>query len=432
MPAVGIDLGSTYCSVAISSKWKPTNLQIISNEMGETIIPSCIAFTETQILIGTLAQSQAARNIENTIFNPIQLLGEKYNSVKVSSYVKSSACKIVKASSESDRAAYEVKYKGERRTYLPEAIVSMLLLYLKKLAEKHTCKPITCVSITVPQSFYQMKRLALQTAAQVAGFTQIRLLNCCSAAALVLCHKRRQIENNLNEYNALIFDFGGKTLDVSLTCIDNDVVQMNASTGSSEIGGQNLDDILIKYFVKEFKNKHNVDLTQSKRSLYRLRKECERAKCILSSASKEIIEIDSLYDGIDLFSSISRNKFEELCMHYFQQSLELIDRVLQDSRISKSEVDCIALVGGSTRIPMLQHLIKKYFNEKLELCKSVQYNEVVAYGAAIHAATWSIMSNEEFEMLICGFIKSVLELQVPHDVKGVIFAFVVETKEIKK
>merc|ERR1712228_453991 len=276
--------------------------------------------------------------------------------------------------------------------FFPEEISSMVLGYMKQIAEAYIGGTVNNAVVTVPAYFNDSQRQATKDAGRISSLNVLRIINEPTAAAIAYGLDKKQ-SGQEDEQNVLIFDLGGGTFDVSLLSIDDGVFEVKATAGDTHLGGEDFDNILVDFFTKEFKRKNRADCTKSKRSMRRLRTQCERAKRTLSAAARANIEVDSLYDGIDFASSITRARFEDLCMHYFRQCLEPVTKVLQDAKMSKSEIHEVVLVGGSTRIPRIQAMIKQYFNGK-DPCKSINPDEAVAYGASIQAA---VLSGEEME-----------------------------------
>merc|ERR1712176_239349 len=355
---------------------------------GERTTPSYVSFSDTERLVGTAAKNQAARNAENTIFDAKRLIGRKYDDPTVQADIKLWPFTVVRESQ--DRPAIQVEYKGEKKRFFPEEISSMVLGYMRQIGEAYMGGKVNNAVITVPAYFNDSQRQATKDAGKISGLNVLRIINEPTAAAIAYGLDKKQ-SGHEDEQNVLIFDLGGGTFDVSLLSIDDGVFEVKATAGDTHLGGEDFDNILVDFFTKEFKRKNRADCTKSKRSMRRLRTQCERAKRTLSAAARANIEVDSLYDGIDFASSITRARFEDLCMHYFRQCLEPVTKVLQDAKMSKSDIHEVVLVGGSTRIPRIQQLIKQYFNGK-EPCKSINPDEAVAYGAAIQAA---ILSGDE-------------------------------------
>merc|ERR1712130_787693 len=367
---------------------KNNTVEIIPNDMGERTTPSYVSFSDTERLVGTAAKNQAARNAENTIFDAKRLIGRKYDESTVQADMKLWPFKVVRESQ--DRPAIEVEYKSEKKRFFPEEISSMVLGYMRQIAEAYVGSPVNNAVVTVPAYFNDSQRQATKDAGRISGLNVLRIINEPTAAAIAYGLDKKQ-SGQEEEQNVLIFDLGGGTFDVSLLSIDDGVFEVKATAGDTHLGGEDFDNILVDFFVKEFKRKQKADCTKSKRSMRRLRTQCERAKRTLSAAARANIEVDSLYDGHDFASSITRARFEDLCMHYFRQCLEPVTKVLQDAKMSKSDIHEVVLVGGSTRIPRIQAMIKQYFNGK-DPCKSINPDEAVAYGASIQAA---ILSGDE-------------------------------------
>lgn len=378
-PAVGIDLGTTYSCVGV---WKGDTVEIIPNDMGERTTPSYVSFSDTERLIGAAAKNQAARNAENTVFDAKRLIGRKFDDPIVKSDIKLWPFKVVKGTQ--DRPQIEVTYKGETKKFFAEEVSSMVLGKMKETAEAYLGKNVDKAVITVPAYFNDAQRQATKDAGRIAGLKVLRIINEPTAAAIAYGLDKSG-SDKMEERNVLIFDLGGGTFDVSLLTIDEGVFEVKATAGDTHLGGEDFDNTLVDHFTKEFKRKHKADITKNNRSMRRLRSQCERAKRTLSSAHRATIEIDSLYDGIDFHSSITRARFEDLCGTYFRNCLDPVKKVLTDSGMSKGEVHDVVLVGGSTRIPKIQNLIKEFFNGK-EPARSINPDEAVAWGAAVQAA----------------------------------------------
>jgi len=378
-PAVGIDLGTTYSCVGV---WKGDTVEIIPNDMGERTTPSYVSFSDTERLIGAAAKNQAARNAENTVFDAKRLIGRKYDDPIVKADCKLWPFKVVKGTQ--DRPQIEVMYKGEVKRFFAEEISSMVLTKMKETAENYLGKTVNKAVITVPAYFNDAQRQATKDAGRIAGLNVLRIINEPTAAAIAYGLDKTTGASK-DEKNVLIFDLGGGTFDVSLLTIDEGVFEVKATAGDTHLGGEDFDNTLVDFFVKDFKRKHKGDLTKSKRAMRRLRSQCERAKRTLSAARRATIEIDSLYDGMDYHTSITRARFEDLCGGYFRGCLEPVKKVLTDSGMAKGDVHDVVLVGGSTRIPKIQELIKEYFGGK-EPCRNINPDEAVAWGAAVQAA----------------------------------------------
>jgi len=376
--SVGIDLGTTYSCVGV---WQNDRVEIIANDQGNRTTPSYVAFTETERLIGDAAKSQAAMNSSNTVFDAKRLIGRKFSDPGVQSDMKHWPFKVL--SGTGGTPIIEVEYKGETKQFKAEEISSMVLSKMKEIAEAYLGKEVKNAVITVPAYFNDSQRQATKDAGAISGLNVLRIINEPTAAAIAY-----GLDKKGEEKNVLIFDLGGGTFDVSLLTIEEGIFEVKATAGDTHLGGEDFDNRMVDYFLQDFKRKYRKDMSQNQRSLRRLRTACERAKRTLSSSTQAHIEIDSLFDGIDFNSTITRARFEDLCMDYFKKCMEPCEKVLRDSKIAKSQVDEVVLVGGSTRIPKIQSMLSEFFNGK-EPCKSINPDEAVAYGATVQAAILS-------------------------------------------
>ncbi|KAI1019454.1 hypothetical protein LB505_000461 [Fusarium chuoi] len=377
-PAVGIDLGTTYSCVGI---FREDRCDIIANDQGNRTTPSFVGFTDTERLIGDAAKNQVAMNPQNTVFDAKRLIGRKFADAEVQADMKHFPFKIV---DKGGKPNIEVEFKGETKTFTPEEISAMILTKMRETAESYLGETVNNAVVTVPAYFNDSQRQATKDAGLIAGLNVLRIINEPTAAAIAYGLDKK-VEG---ERNVLIFDLGGGTFDVSLLTIEEGIFEVKSTAGDTHLGGEDFDNRLVNHFVNEFKRKHKKDLSTNVRALRRLRTACERAKRTLSSSAQTSIEIDSLFEGIDFYTSITRARFEELCQDLFRSTIQPVDRVLTDAKIDKSLVHEIVLVGGSTRIPRVQKLITDYFNGK-EPNKSINPDEAVAYGAAVQAAILS-------------------------------------------
>jgi len=376
--SVGIDLGTTYSCVGV---WQNDRVEIIANDQGNRTTPSYVAFNETERLIGDAAKSQAAMNASNTVFDAKRLIGRKFTDPGVQSDLKHWPFKVV--SGTGGTPIIEVEYKGEKKQFKAEEISSMVLGKMKEIAEAYLGKEVKNAVVTVPAYFNDSQRQATKDAGSISGLNVLRIINEPTAAAIAY-----GLDKKGDEKNVLIFDLGGGTFDVSLLTIEEGIFEVRATAGDTHLGGEDFDNRMVDYFLQDFKRRHRKDMSTNQRSLRRLRTACERAKRTLSSSTQAHIEIDSLFDGVDFNSTITRARFEDLCMDYFKKCMEPIEKVLRDAKIPKHNVHEIVLVGGSTRIPKIQSMLSDFFNGK-ELCKSINPDEAVAYGATVQAAILS-------------------------------------------
>ncbi len=374
MVAIGIDLGTTYSCVGV---WRDNRCEIIANDQGNRTTPSYVAFSNDERIIGDGAKNQAAMNPTNTIYDAKRLIGRDFNDNIIQNEIKGFPFTV--KDDGNNKPIIEVEYKDEIKLFHPEEISSMVLTKMKETAESYLGEKVTDAVITVPAYFNDSQRQATKDAGAIAGLNVLRIINEPTAAAIAY-----GLDNQSSEQNVLIFDLGGGTFDVSLLNIDDGIFEVRATAGDTHLGGEDFDNLLMQHFITEFKRKHKQDISDNKRSIRRLKTACEKAKRTLSSSSTANLEIDSLYDGIDFFTSITRAKFESLCMSLFQKCIQPVSKVLQDAGCSKSQVHEIVLVGGSTRIPKIQQLISDFFNGK-ELNKGVNPDEAVAYGASVQA-----------------------------------------------
>ncbi|KAG0055731.1 70-kilodalton heat shock protein [Gryganskiella cystojenkinii] len=373
--AVGIDLGTTYSCVAV---WQNDRVEIIANDQGNRTTPSYVAFTDTERLIGDAAKNQVAMNPVNTVFDAKRLIGRRFDDKDVQSDMKHWPFKVI---DKGTKPYLQVEYKGEKKEFTPEEISSMVLIKMKETADSYLGDPVTDAVITVPAYFNDSQRQATKDAGMIAGLNVLRIINEPTAAAIAYGLDKKAV----GEKNVLIFDLGGGTFDVSLLTIEDGIFEVKATAGDTHLGGEDFDNRLVTHFSQEFKRKYKKDLSGNPRALRRLRTACERAKRSLSSSAQTSIEIDSLFEGIDFYTSLTRARFEELNQDLFRNTMEPVEKVLRDSKIDKGQVDEIVLVGGSTRIPKIQKMVSDFFNGK-EPNKSINPDEAVAYGAAVQAA----------------------------------------------
>ncbi|KAK5581895.1 hypothetical protein RB653_003475 [Dictyostelium firmibasis] len=375
---IGIDLGTTYSCVGV---FKNGKVEILPNDQGNRITPSYVAFTENERLIGDSAKVQATINPENTIFDIKRLIGRRFDDEEVQKDIKLLPYKVI---SKNNKPYVVVKVKGEEKVFSPEEISAMILGKMKEIAEVNLGKKVTHAVVTCPAYFNDAQRAATKDAGVIAGLEVLRVINEPTAAALAYGFKKEEGK----EHNVLVYDLGGGTFDVSIVSLESGVYEVRATNGDTHLGGEDFDQNIMKHLLSIFKKKTGKDASQDKKALQKLRKASETAKRILSTSSQTSIEIENFYGGMDFIEVLTRAKFEELNMHLFKKTLEPVKKVLEDSKFKKSNINEIVLVGGSTRIPKIQQLLKDFFNGK-EPNHSVHPDEAVAYGAAIQGGVFS-------------------------------------------
>ncbi|XP_047963464.1 heat shock cognate 70 kDa protein-like isoform X1 [Salvia hispanica] len=385
--AIGIDLGTTYSCVAA---WQHNRVEIIANDQGNRTTPSCVAFTDNERLIGEAAKNQVASAPTNTIFDAKRLIGRKFNDPTVQSDMKQWPFKVIPHPTDTNKPMMVVTYKGVEKQFSAEEISSMVLSKMKDIAEAYLGSSVKNAVITVPAYFNDSQRQATKAAGTIADLNVVRIINEPTAAAIAYgLDKVGDVAKNV-----LIFDLGGGTFDVSVATIEAGIIEVKAIAGDTHLGGQDFDSRMVNHFVKEFERKNGKDISGNARAIRRLRSACEKAKRMLSSTSQTNVEIEYLFEGIDLFSTITRAKFNELNMDLFNKCMELVEKCLSDAKVEKSSVDEVVLVGGSSRIPKVQEMLKEIFNGK-DACKTINPDEAVAYGAAVLAAKLNGEGNEK-------------------------------------
>merc|ERR1719329_125195 len=383
-PVVGIDLGTTYSCVGI---YKQGRVEIIPNDQGNRITPSYVAFTEDERLIGEAAKNQATINPAQTLFDVKRLIGRRFKDSTVQKDIKLLPFKIVDKAS---KPVISVKVKGETKEMGPEEVSSMVLTKMKETAENYLGKEVKHAVITVPAYFNDAQRQSTEDAGTISGLNVMRIINEPTAAAIAYGMDKKSGEKNI-----VVFDLGGGTFDVSLLTIDNGVFEVIATAGDTHLGGEDFDNRVIQHMLKVFSRKNGKNIDKDKRAIQKLRREVERAKRSLSTQHQVRIEIEGLYFS----ETLTRARFEELCIDLFKKTLTPVQKVMDDSDLKKAEIDEVVLVGGSTRIPKVQALLKDFFNGK-EPSKGINPDEAVAFGAAVQGGILSGEGGEETKDLL--------------------------------
>ena len=357
--------------------WRNNTCEIIANDQGNRTTPSYVSFTGNERLIGDAAKSVSSQNPLNTIYDAKRLIGRDYNDQLLQSEKKNLSYEIC---NDNGKPKVQVEVKGEIKKFTPEEISAMILTKMKSIAEAYLGTDVTDAVVTVPAYFNDSQRQATKDAGVIAGLNILRIINEPTAAAIAY-----GLDKKGSEQNILIFDLGGGTFDVSLLTIEDGIFEVKATAGDTHLGGSDFDNLITQHFISEIKKKHKIDLSENKKAIRKLRTAAEKAKRTLSSTTTANIEIDSISSDIDFNTVLTRAKFEDMCGSLFRKCIDPVNKVLQDAKMSKSDVHEIVLVGGSTRIPKVQSLLSELFNGK-NLCQNINPDEAVAFGAAVQAS----------------------------------------------
>ncbi|KAI5985101.1 heat shock protein 70 family [Pisolithus albus] len=376
---IGIDLGTTYSCVGVQ---RGGRVEIIANDQGHRITPSWVSFTDDERLVGDSAKNAFHSNPKNTVFDAKRLIGRKMDDNEVKRDMKHWPFTVA---DKGGKPSIQVSYKGDMRDFTPEEISAMVLTKMKETAEAYLGEKVTHAVVTVPAYFNDAQRQATKDAGTIAGLQVLRIINEPTAAAIAYGLNKKGGESQI-----IVYDLGGGTFDVSLLSIDDGVFEVLATAGDTHLGGEDFDNRVIDYLVKQYKKKTGTDVSTNMRAMGKLKREVEKAKRTLSSQQSTRIEIESFEDGNDFSETLTRAKFEELNMDLFRKTMKPVEQVLKDANVKKEDVDEVVLVGGSTRIPKIQQMLKDYFGK--EPSKGINPDEAVAYGAAVQGG---ILSGEQ-------------------------------------
>ncbi|KAF8622805.1 hypothetical protein AX15_006732 [Amanita polypyramis BW_CC] len=373
---IGIDLGTTYSCVGVQ---RDGLVEIIANDQGHRITPSWVSFTDEERLVGDSAKNAFHSNPTNTVFDAKRLIGRRMDDADIQRDMKHWPFKVTE---KNGKPYIQVQHKGQERDFTPEEISAMVLSKMKETAETYLGQKVTHAVVTVPAYFNDAQRQATKDAGTIAGLNVLRIINEPTAAAIAYGLNKKKGESQI-----IVYDLGGGTFDVSLLSIDDGVFEVLATAGDTHLGGEDFDNRVMDYLIKSYKKKTGTNVTKNLRALGKLKREVEKAKRTLSSQQSVRIEIESFEDGNDFSETLTRAKFEELNMDLFRKTLKPVEQVLKDANVKKEDVDEVVLVGGSTRIPKVQQLLKDYFGK--EPSKGINPDEAVAFGAAVQGGILS-------------------------------------------
>ncbi|XP_074087678.1 heat shock cognate 71 kDa protein-like [Macrotis lagotis] len=411
-PTVGIDLGTTYSCVGVFQHGK---VEIIANDQGNRTTPSYVAFTDTEGLIGDAAKNQVTMNPTNTLFDPKHLIGGRFHDAIVQSDMRHWPFMV---DNDAGRPKVQVEYKGETKSFYPEEVSSMVLTKMKEIAEPYLGKTVMNAVVTVSAYFNNSQRQATKDAGTIAGLNVLCIISEPTAAAIAYGLDKKVGAQR----NVLIFDLGGGTFDVSILTNEDGIFEVKSTAGDTQLSGEDFDNHMVNHFIAKFKRKYKKDISENKRAVCHLHIACECEKCTLSSSSQASIEIDSLYEGVDFYTSITRACYEELNGDLFCGTLDPVEKALRDVKLDKSQVHDIVLVGGSTCIPQIQKLLQDFFNCK-ELSKSINPDEAVVYGTAVQAAILSGDKSENVQELL---LLDVTPLSLGIETAGGVMTFLIK------
>jgi len=388
-PIIGIDLGTTFSCVAVYDN-ELQKVKVLPNSLGELTTPSWVAFTSSGRVVGQPAKQQALTNAANTIYDVKRFIGRSLEDPVTREEAKRFPYHIVDGGN--GRPIIEVEWKGAKQRLSPEEISSVVLLEMKRSAELALGRSVKKAVITVPAHFNDQQRQATKDAGRIAGLDVVRIINEPTAAALAYGLHTAGADGSVatDKSNVVIFDLGGGTFDVSVLSMEGGVFAVKATGGDTHLGGEDFDNTLVDWCLKQIEDKNGKNsakaIKSNQKSLQRLRRAVEAAKRTLSTSTEADIDLDALIDGENFNVNLSRAQFEKLCYPLFVRCIDTVKSVIKDANTTPESISDVVLVGGSTRVPALQEMLSALFNNRLELCKSINPDEAVAYGAAVQGA----------------------------------------------
>ena len=416
---IGIDLGTTNSLVGV---YKNNNVNIISNKMGKKITPSIIYYPNEKdknkdIIVGEGAKNK--KNRENIIYDVKRLIGRNFSDKQVKEDIKHWPFKI--ESDENDKPMIKIEDNEGEKKYYPEQISALILKQLKKDAEEFLGREVKEAVITVPAYFNNNQRQSTIDAGKIAGFNEIRTINEPTAAAIAYGIEN-EIDKSNKEKKICVFDFGGGTFDVTILKIVGKEFTVINTGGDTHLGGQDIDNLLVEYCIKEFKNENGIDISNNIRAKFRLREACIIAKHGLIEQADTNIDVDSLANEIDFRMNLNKILFDDICKDIFKRCIDNLDKTISESKIRKDEINELVLVGGSSRIKKVQEMIEEYFNGKIKISKAINCDEAVAIGASIFAARINESQTHDRinDLIIADIVPISLGLKIEDDKMDVI------------
>ncbi|KAK7195043.1 heat shock protein 70 [Novymonas esmeraldas] len=409
--AIGIDLGTTYSCAAVFMRGQ---VEVIPNGMGNRTTPSCVAFHNGEVLVGDAAKSLLDRGVPGVIFDAKRMIGHRFSDAAIQE--NSARWPFAVSAGSRDAVQIDLTHQGEPLHLAPEQVSATVLAYLKECAERHIGKQVRKAVITVPAYFNDAQRERTKAAATIAGLDALRIINEPTAAAL--CYGlgvgsgTGQQQGTDKPHNVVVFDFGGGTFDVSVIVIDGGSFAVQATAGDTHLGGQDIDANLLQYVLADMQTRFGVGVADQPRLLAKARTVCERVKRVLSHSATEELALDGvLPSGEEYTLPISRAKLEELNESLFDRCMEVVKRALTDAAMTVDEIDEVVLVGGSSRIPKLNDMLRAFFKRE-RLCNSVHPDEAVAIGAAVQASILTTSPEQQSERVANVVLMDVVPLSI--------------------